>query len=149
MARAGLETKQLTNLVSRAHLVNFSSEFVLHMHVNGQMITNKPQSGTGSFISSKKEYKTLRLNIIIINFFPSCIIFCIQHQLQHVLPLQKRRKRIKFWYEKLIIKVVCVVLKWSVYKIPIAATKIVVFFTLLMTVLFIMIPETKWVNSSS
>ena len=71
----------MTYLVSRPHKVNFISQFVLDMRINGEMITKKSQSGTGSFITRKKEHKSLGLDIFIIKFFASSFIFCIKHQL--------------------------------------------------------------------
>ena len=68
-------------------LVTLSSlSFSLHMCLNGEVITNKPQGGTGSFISSEKEHNTLNLNIFVVNF-PFCFIFCIRHQLEEVSAL--------------------------------------------------------------
>ena len=50
-------------------LVTLSSlSFSLHMCLGGEVITNKPQGGTGSFISSEKEHDTLGLDIFVVNF---------------------------------------------------------------------------------
>lgn len=50
-------------------LVTLSSlSFSLHMCLNGEVITNKPQGCIGSFIFSEKEHDTLGLDIFFVNF---------------------------------------------------------------------------------
>ena len=50
-------------------LVTLSSlSFSLHMCLNGEVMTNKPQGCIGSFIFSEKEHDTLGLDIFFVNF---------------------------------------------------------------------------------